>query len=286
MNLKSTVLTFCLLFLAGGSLQAQFSSLSPQTSLTQEVGNTTITVAFERPAARGRKIFGGLVPWNKVWRTGAGYCTKINFSHDVVVGGQPVMAGKYALLTVPGEEEWMIILNKDTTLYGSRDYDSKKDVIRFRVPAKKAGRHFEALSLDLDITPDDARMYISWSAVQVSFPIKTSTEAEAFAYIDSLMAEPLNKKADYAWPAEYLLLKQKNINHVIALANRQLAIEESEYALRLKAEAYAYLGYQEKSLVEADKAIALVKRTYADQPDQLRLTLAYWKEIRSKLIKH
>lgn len=283
MNLSALI--FSLLFLAGSNLDAQFSSLSPRTSLLQDVGNTTITIDFERPAARGRKIFGGLVPWDKVWRTGAGYCTKLGFSREVVVGGQPVAAGKYSLLTIPGRKEWMIILNKDTTLYGSRDYDPTQDVIRFRVPAGKAGRFYEALSLDLDITPDDARMYISWGGVQISFPIKTSTEARALAYIDSLMAEPLNAEAEYAWPGEYLLLKHKNLNQVIALADRQLAIEESEYALRLKAEAYAYLGYQEKSLAEADKAIAFVKRKYADQPDELRLTLAYWKEIRAKLIK-
>lgn len=289
---KSTFMNFkfplaLLLALAWSTLNAQLGSLSlsPLTSLKQEVGNTTITIDFERPAARGRQIFGGLVPWNEVWRTGAGYCTKIDFSRDVVVGAQPVMAGKYSLLTVPGEEEWIIILNKDTTLYGSRDYDSTKDVIRFRTPARKAGRYFEALSLDLDITPDDARMYISWADVQVSFPIETTTEREAFAYIDSLMAEPLNEKADYAWPAEYLLLKQQNINQVIALADRQLAIEESEYALSLKAEAYAYLGYPKKALMEIDKGIALVKRRYADQPKQLAPTLEYWMGRRAKILK-
>jgi len=273
-----------LLALLCTALNAQFESLSPLTSLKQAVGNTTITINFERPAARGRKIFGDLVPWNKVWRTGAGYCSKIGFSREVVVGGQPVPAGKYAILTIPGQREWVIILNKDTTLYGARDYEKEKDIIRFRVPTGKSGRFFEALSLDLDVTPDNARMYISWANTQVSFPIETSTEAEAFAYVDSLMNAPLNKEVDYAWPAEYLLLKRRDLNTVIALADRQLTFEpDSEYALRLKIEAYTYLGYHERALTELNSTIALVKRKYAGDAQQLKPTLKYWTEKRAKL---
>lgn len=87
--MKSMVLIFSLLLLVGTTLAAQLPSLSPLTSLTQEVGNTIVTVNYERPAARGRKVFGSLVPWDKVWRTGAGYSTKLGFSRDVVVGGNP-----------------------------------------------------------------------------------------------------------------------------------------------------------------------------------------------------
>lgn len=124
-----------LLVLLSLPLLAQIPSLSPLTELRQNVGNTTVSIEYERPAARGRQVFGGLIPYGKVWRTGAGHCTKLTFSRKAWINNQAVTAGKYSLFTIPTEQEWTIILNRDTTLYGSSDYNPTMDVIRFRVPA-------------------------------------------------------------------------------------------------------------------------------------------------------
>ena len=112
-----------------------YPSLSPKGTISQTVGNTLITIEYERPSVRKRQIFGGLVPWNNVWRTGAGSCTKISFDKSVVVEGQRIEAGNYSLLTIPNQKKWIIILNKDTSLWGSYNYDSKKDFTSVRYDA-------------------------------------------------------------------------------------------------------------------------------------------------------
>ncbi|MEO0735011.1 MAG: DUF2911 domain-containing protein, partial [Bacteroidota bacterium] len=165
--------------------RAQFDKIpspSPEGILTQVIGNTTLHFRYERPSVRGRKIFGGLVPYGEVWRTGAGNCTTIAFDHSVVLGKQPVPAGKYALLTVPGPAEWTVILNTDTTLYGAYKYDPARDVIRFRVPAhlKRRGgmsfvydKHSYTLHLDrkipLDFLPLDRDWVLNASYIDKTF---------------------------------------------------------------------------------------------------------------------
>lgn len=268
------------LILLGSStfFYAQIPSLSPCSHLKHDIGNTTITIDFERPAVRGRAIFGGLVPWNKVWRTGAGQCTKIGFNRAVTIGGQTVAAGKYALLSIPNKMEWTIILNLDTTLYGSRDYDMSKDVIRFKVPAKKAGRFHEGLSLELDYVPDNAVLYISWADVEVSFPIITSTEKEANAHIEKILREPPNKEVEYGWPAEYLFYQRTDFNKAIKLLDRQLALEISEYPIRVKFEIYKYLGYRENALEMVQQAYAFLRTKPYDE-ENIKWSLNEWQKF-------
>ena len=132
------LIIICLFFpvaLLAQNKDFQYPSLSPKGQVTQVVGYTEITVDYERPSARGREIFGKLVPWNEVWRTGAGNATRIRFSQDVEVEGQPLKAGYYSLFTIPGHESWTIILHSDTTLYGSYRYNAAGDVLRAEVPA-------------------------------------------------------------------------------------------------------------------------------------------------------
>ena len=101
------------------------------------VGNTTLQIEYERPSARKRKVFGELVPWDQVWRTGAGNCTKIKTNQPIKIGGQQIEKGVYSLFTIPNPHEWVIILNKDTSLYGSYNYNSENDVARFVVIPKR-----------------------------------------------------------------------------------------------------------------------------------------------------
>src|SRR5690242_7898509 len=114
--MKISVIPFVFFFITGFS-QNHFPDLSPKGIVKQIVGLSTIEVNYERPAARGRKIFGDLVPFDKLWRTGAGNCTKIKFSSPVTITGKKIAAGTYSLLSIPNLLQWTIILNSDTTLY-------------------------------------------------------------------------------------------------------------------------------------------------------------------------
>lgn len=278
------LLTFFLLGI-NATLFAQIPSLSPSSHLKHNIGNTTITIDFERPAARGRTVFGGLVPWNKVWRTGAGYCTKIGFNKAVTIGGQSVEAGKYALLSIPNQTEWTIILNQDTTLYGSRDYDLTKDVIRFKVPAQKAGRFHEGLSLDLDYVPDNAVLYISWAEVEISFPIITSTHEEVNAHIEKLLLQSPDKEENYGWPAEYLFYQRADFKKAITLLDLQLAIEVSEYPIAVKYKIYRHLGYRGKALEMVKQAYEFLKTKPYDEQN-MTWSMNQWREYEKQVLEN
>ncbi len=159
----------------GQETDFSYPSFSPKGKLSQTVGNTQIEVDYERPSVRKRKIFGGLVPWNKVWRTGAGNCTKIEFDKDVKIEGQKVPAGRYSLFTIPNPNEWIVIINKDTTLYGSNNYDFKNDIARFVLIPAESNRFYETLNFDIELNQHNSKMYISWANTQIHFDIETST---------------------------------------------------------------------------------------------------------------
>lgn len=160
--MKIFLLTLLLIFCKTTShAQLNLPDLSPEGEILQQAGFTTIKIRYGRPAARGRKIMGDVVPYNSLWRTGAGRCSTISFDNDVFINNAKVSAGVYAILTIPGEKNWTVLFNSDTSkLYGDpREYDVKTEVIRFSVIPKKAGRFYESLTIDLDIVLYDAVLY-------------------------------------------------------------------------------------------------------------------------------
>lgn len=200
--MKRFIFAFLLWLLAMETFaQLQMPALSPAGEIIQQIGYTTIHVQYERPAARGRTnadIFGKLVPYGKVWRTGAGNCTTISFSTNVVIGGKIVAKGKYALFTIPDRGKWTIILNKDTLAQGAYNYDSQKDVVRIEAPAIDSQRYYESLTIDIDFIPNNAKIYISWLNTQTSFEVNTGTDEYANAYIAEKLANGLSTNpSDY-----------------------------------------------------------------------------------------
>ncbi|MEO1447982.1 MAG: DUF2911 domain-containing protein [Bacteroidota bacterium] len=255
--------------------ETRFPSLSPEGRISQQAGFTEVSVRYERPAARGRVLFGGLVPWNEVWRTGAGYSTLISFSREVKVGGQQVPPGKYALFTIPTPASWTIILNRDTSLYGAYGYQSEKDVARFKVPVVHPDRYYESLTIELDFVPNDLQLYLSWGHTQVSFLIDTRADEEIHTYIAEKLAsgevedaEMLNDAADY------LLFKRENLLQALQLAEKAQALNPmSGFAVRLQVDLHRYLGHYERALelIEAGKAITRKRElpTEKDRQDEL-----------------
>lgn len=231
-----------------------YPSLSPKGNISQIVGNTNIGIEYERPSVRKRQIFGELVPWNKVWRTGAGSSTKISFDKDVKVGGQNIEVGKYSLFTIPSPTEWIIILNKDTTLYGSYDYDYKKDIARFVTIPVESNRFYETLNFDIEILPNNAKIYLSWANVQVSFDVETTTDSEIEKLIKEELITKKNKDSDiYAGAAEYLFFQGANLMDALTLANTAIELNEHNgWARSLKIKIYEKMKLFSMALAEID----------------------------------
>ncbi|TMM53188.1 DUF2911 domain-containing protein [Maribacter algarum] len=248
------------LFTASG--QVDYPSLSPKGMISQIVGNTKVEIEYERPSARNRSVFGELVPWDKVWRTGAGNCTRISFDKDVILGGQPVKAGQYSIFTIPNPQEWVVILNSDTELYGSFNYSPEKEVARFIVTPQKSDRYYETLSFDIDLIPNNARIYISWENTNISFELVTTTDKDLMNYIDEFLLTKKEKDGNrYANAAEQLYFLNSRFGDALALC--EIALEKHKksddyskgFVYRVKMEIYEKLHLYHKAIEIIDDAI-------------------------------
>ncbi|UZR98404.1 DUF2911 domain-containing protein [Chondrinema litorale] len=190
-NLKFILaIAFLGLLSFSGNIQAQDKKIQPsqKASVTQFIGNDTeITFTFSRPGVKGRKIYGGIVPFgmepaNKYsekpfpWRAGANENTTIEVSTDVKIEGQPLAAGKYSIHTIPGEKEWVVIFNKVNDQWGSYKYDEKMDALRIKVASQKAPFE-EWLNYGFgDITDNSTIAYFHWEKLKVPFKIETAEQ--------------------------------------------------------------------------------------------------------------
>ena len=157
-----------LLLVFAASAQDKSNRKSPPAQVSKKIGDVTVTVDFSKPSKRGREVFGKLVKYGEVWRTGANESTWIEFSGDVEVEGKKVSAGKYGLFTVPGESEWVIILNKTWDKWGAFSYKESDDVLRVNVKSQKT-EATEVFDIQID---DDGNVSLAWDETMVSFAVK------------------------------------------------------------------------------------------------------------------
>ena len=162
--------TFLMLALvtAVSSTLAQEKPASPQATATGKIGAANVKIVYCQPSARGRKIMGGLVPYGEVWRTGANEATTIEIDKPVKIEGKDLAAGKYSLFTIPGENEWTIIFNKDAKQWGAYKYKQEDDVLRVTVKPTKAAAPVE--TFNIAVGKDDVQL--KWENTAVAFKVK------------------------------------------------------------------------------------------------------------------
>jgi hypothetical protein len=177
MIFRKTVILFIAVFAFGAtvSLQAQQEKSkrpSPPAEATAAIGDLTVTIQYNSPSVKGRQIWGELVPFDKVWRTGANEATTFEVNQDVLIEGQKLSAGKYALFTIPGQEEWIFIFNNEPGQWGAYNYNQKKDALRVTVKPGKAAQLTERLTFDIATKGDQAGyVSLSWENLAVGFNI-------------------------------------------------------------------------------------------------------------------
>jgi len=147
---------------------AQQKPASPPATATGKIGAANVKIVYSQPSARGRKVMGGLVPYGEVWRTGANECTTIEFDKPVKIEGKDLAAGKYALFTIPGENEWTVIINKDVKQWGAFKYKQEDDVLR--VPVKPSKTTAPVETFNIAVGKDDVQL--KWENTAVAFKIK------------------------------------------------------------------------------------------------------------------
>lgn len=174
--MKNILLTFTICILSCGFIHSQViykPPMSPEAAFTQEFGENEIQVQYARPSARGRKIFGGLVPFDTLWRTGAKDCTTFYVNGTIEFAGQKLDSGKYSLFSIPGEKEWIIILNKDFDMHGSSLYTQDKDILRIRTVPQHTTEYCETFTInitDFDIS-GSAKLVLAWENTKVNIQL-------------------------------------------------------------------------------------------------------------------
>ena len=266
------------------SAQIVFPVLSPRGSITQWVGNTYVTISYERPAVREREVFGSLVPYGQLWRTGAGYCTQISVDQPVKIGNERIEAGRYSLFTIPGKDEWVVILNADTTLYGTYGYNTDKDVIRFLAKPEKTGRFYESLTIDIDVVPNDAVVYLSWANTQISFTINTTIDEEIMY---GVRVELLEGESDdpnqYALAAEYMIMQNTNLYDALVLAEKAIALDPNSWARMLKIQVLEKLHRFDEALTEIQAGKENVKTRKYSKKEYMESDLQYWDKHATRI---
>ncbi len=148
---------------------------SPPANVSKTIGDLTLTVDYSSPGVKGRKLWGGLVPFDEVWRTGANEATTFEVNKDVVIEGQKLPSGKYGLFTIPGESEWVFIFNKEPDQWGAYDYESKLDALRVTVKPTKATTFTERLAFEIaEKDSNAAEVRMNWGNLSVGFTAQSA----------------------------------------------------------------------------------------------------------------
>ena len=232
---------------------------SPRGTVEQVVGLTQVKVDYSRPSAKGRKIFGDLVPYGQLWRTGANMCSTVELSGPIMVSGKQVAKGKYSLFTIPGEKEWTIILNSDTTLGGTDGYDQAKDAARF--PASPATAEWtETFTIDLDEVKDDkARVDLRWERTRVSFVIHADASEQALANIKEAMGKSDIKAGTYGRCARYCVDKGIMLPEALTWAEKSVSMDKKYWTLHTLALCQAANGKYKEAVATANESMAMAQ---------------------------
>ncbi len=233
---------------------------SPTATLSQRIGLTDFTVVYSRPGVKDRAIFGELVPYGKMWRTGANMNTTVEFSTDVTIGGIKVPAGKYSFFTIPDEHSWEIILNSKTDHSGTSGYDKANDVARFSV--KPNYEHFmETFTIEFNsIINGTANMVLSWDKTHVLIPVKVDVIAQAEINIENAIANASeeDKWRVYRNSANYYMQNRIELDQALEYMNLSIAANnKSWYSYWLLAEIQAEKGDKKSAVKSAKTALKM-----------------------------
>lgn len=282
MNTKfnTLLLSFLLLGMAAMAQQIQMPQASPSAKIIQKVGLTDVSVDFSRPSTKGRKIFGELVPFGQVWRTGANGATIISFSTEVNVGGQAVPAGSYALYSIPGKTSWTIILSKNTKLWGAIGYETKDDVVRFEAVPGKTSRMYDSFDMSFNnLTDNSADLSIKWEQTRVDFTIKTDVDPIVMADIQKLVIDTKSTNPALLYQAaNYYFTSNKDANQAYAWIKQSTDSDPKYWTMHLRAKIELSLGKKTEALESATKSKNLAIEN--KNPDYVGLNERLMKSIK------
>lgn len=256
------------LMATAGAQQINTPAASTTQNISQTFGLGKVDVSYSRPSAKGRTVMGNLVPYGKVWRTGANQATTITFSDDVTIGGKAVKAGKYGLLSIPGASEWTLILTKDLDVTSPSAYKQENDVVRVTSAVNPLPMHIETFTVTLgEITGNSMNLHLFWEKTLVMLPITANVDAKVMAQIDQAMNK--DNKPYYA-AAQYYYDNDKDMKQAKEWADKAVAANPNAFWMTmLNARICAKLGDKAGAKAMCDKTIDMA--TKASNDDYIKM---------------
>lgn len=259
--MKKLSILFCVA-LVSFAVQGQISTPapSPAAKIHQVVGLTDVTVEYSRPSMKGRTIFGDLVPYDKLWRTGANARTKITFSDDVKIGDQSLKAGTYAIFTKPGTTSWEVIFYTDASGGGTpQDWDESKVAAKTTAEVYTMPMDVQTFTMTFDdLNNNGATLGILWEKSYVGVPFTVPTVEKAIASIDNVMAGPSGN--DYFAAASYYFQEGKDLGKAKEWIDKAVAMnEEAFWMMRQQSLIYAKMGDKAGAIKAAKKSLEVAE---------------------------
>ncbi|MFY0712743.1 DUF2911 domain-containing protein [Seonamhaeicola sp. NFXS20] len=247
------------------SVQAQVKAPqpSPTAKLEQKVGLTDITIEYSRPGVKGRKVFGGLVPYGEIWRTGANKNTIITFNTNATIDGQTLKAGSYAIFTKPGEESWEVYFYKDTNNWGApKEWDETKVALKTTVKSYPVPFNVETFAIDINnISNNGGHLEFIWEKTYVAVPFTVPTDEGVLASINEVMSGP--SVNDYYAAATYYLESNKNIEKAMEWIDKAVEMTKDQprfWILRKQALIHAKAGDKKGAITAAKSSLKLAEK--------------------------
>ena len=249
--------------------KVEFPAASQHAVVKQRVGLTDVEVDYSRPNKNNRNIFGGLVPFDKIWRTGANRPTRIKFSANVKLGEKEVPAGEYLVYTIPGANEWTIILSKDLNAQSAADYKQESDVARVTAKPIALATPAETFTVGLeDLRADSATLYFEWDKTRVPVKLTTHDIEKVSKGIEAAVkrAKPL-EPGFYYNAASFYLDQNKDLPQALKWVDQALEKNPTAYFMHYKkAQILAKMGNKKEAVAAAEKSIEILKAS--PNPDE------------------
>ncbi|PRY16525.1 Protein of unknown function (DUF2911) [Pontibacter ummariensis] len=289
--MKKTIIGFALsaaLMLGASTSFAQGIKMpapSPSQKVEQAVGLSTVSVDYSRPSMKGREIFGDLVPYGRLWRTGANASTKIKFSEDVTIEGNKVPAGEYALYTIPGKDEWTVIIHKNTKHWGDggQDYKPEEDLVRFKVKPQQNPREVESFTINFtNLTADATDVELLWDNTIVPFTVKTDVDSKVMSQIQEQVLNNANANPGlYAAAANYYFQTNRDLKQALEWMKKANQTDPKFWNLHTQAKIEAKMKDYKQAIKTAEKSKEVAQKE--GNQDYVALNekaIAEWKKAK------
>ena len=269
-----SVIVACLLFTAEAQLKTP--APSPTQNVKQDFGLASIELSYSRPAVKGRKIFGDLVPYGQVWRTGANQATTITFGDEVTIGGVKLPAGKYGVLTIPDKKSWTIIISKQTDITSPQGYKKDMDAVRVTANVSSTKSTVESFTMQFaNVKPTSCDLQIMWDKSAVVLPIATEIDGKIMANIEKEMK---GDKPPYFEAAMYYMNNGKDLNQALSWFNKAVEAQPDAFWVQHQwANCLAKLGQKNEAKAAALKSKELAMAAKND--DYVKLNDKLLKEL-------